>query len=232
MKFIETKKHLVDLFTSNNFEEDARNNCLHTNLLEVEALSNGSKIFVSFPGYKCIRYNEIVYDYRVDISKNKDRVALSHANIITDLFNKVKNVGMAPKKLANALIESSIESTFELDKVVNNLKYNPVKPNKDLISRVNTAHGNKTYNQLGNAFDLTIEELFSCIKWIVIQEDINYPISSRCQGRRMPFSRYIEAVFTAQSNTHRLEEVIQRALSHFIPPEWDEIDYSFALKIH
>ena len=232
MKFIETKKHLVDLFTSNNFEEDARNNCLHTNLLEVEALSNGSKIFVSFPGYKCIRYNEIVYDYRVDISKNEDRVALSHANIITDLFNKVKNVGMAPKKLANALIESSIESTFELDKVVNNLKYNPVKPNKDLISRVNTAHGNKTYNQLGNAFDLTIEELFSCIKWIVIQEDINYPISSRCQGRRMPFSRYIEAVFTAQSNTHRLEEVIQRALSHFIPPEWDEIDYSFALKIH
>ena len=232
MKFIETKKHLVDLFTSNNFEEDARNNCLHTNLLEVEALSNGSKIFVSFPGYKCIRYNEIVYDYRVDISKNEDRVALSHANIITDLFNKVKNVGMAPMELANALIESSIESTFELDKVVNNLKYNPVKPNKDLISRVNTAHGNKIYNQPGNAFDLTIEELFSCIKWIVIQEDINYPISSRCQGRRMPFSRYIEAVFTAQSNTHRLEEVIQRALSHFIPPEWDEIDYSFALKIH
>ena len=232
MKFIETKKHLVDLFKSNNFEEDARNNCLHTNLLEVEALSNGSKIFVSFPGYKCIRYNEIVYDYRVDISKNEDRVTLSHANIITDLFNKVKNVGMAPKELANALIESSIESTFELDKVVNNLKYNPVKPNKDLISRVNTAHGNKTYNQPGNAFDLTIEELFSCIKWIVIQEDINYPISSHCQGRRMPFSRYIEAVFTAQSNTHRLEEVIQRALSHFIPPEWDEINYSFALKIH
>ena len=232
MKFIETKKHLVDLFKSNNFEEDARNNCLHTNLLEVEALSNGSKIFVSFPGYKSIRYNEIVYDYRVDISKNEDRVALSHANIITDLFNKVKNVGMAPMELANALIESSIESTFELDKVVNNLKYNPVKPNKDLISRVNTAHGNKTYNQPGNAFDLTIEELFSCIKWIVIQEDINYPISSHCQGRRMPFSRYIEAVFTAQSNTHRLEEVIQRALSHFIPPEWNEIDYSFALKIH
>ena len=232
MKFIETKKHLVDLFKSNNFEEDARNNCLHTNLLEVEALSNGSKIFVSFPGYKCIRYNEIVYDYRVDISKNEDRVTLSHANIITDLFNKVKNVGMAPMELANALIESSIESTFELDKVVNNLKYNPVKPNKDLISRVNTAHGNKTYNQLGNSFDLTIEELFSCIKWIVIQEDINYPISSHCQGRRMPFSRYIEAVFTAQSNTHRIEEVIQRALSHFIPPEWDEINYSFALKIH
>ena len=232
MKFIETKKHLVDLFKSNNFVEDARNNCLHTNLLEVEALSNGSKIFVSFPGYKCIRYNEIVYDYRVDISKNEDRVTLSHANIITDLFNKVKNVGMAPMELANALIESSIESTFELDKVVNNLKYNPVKPNKDLISRVNTAHGNKTYNQPGNAFDLTIEELFSCIKWIVIQEDINYPISSHCQGRRMPFSRYIEAVFTAQSNTHRLEEVIQRALSHFIPPEWDEINYSFALKIH
>ena len=232
MKFIETKKHLVDLFKSKNFEEDARNNCLHTNLLKVEALSDGSEIFVSFPGYKCIRYNEIVYDYRVDISKNEDRVTLSHANIITDLFNKVKNVGMAPMELANALIESSIESTFELDKVVNNLKYNPVKPNKDLISRVNTAHGNKTYNQPGNAFDLTIEELFSCIKWIVIQEDINYPISSRCQGRRMPFSRYIEAVFTAQSNTHRLEEVIQRALSHFIPPEWDEIDYSFALKIH
>jgi len=232
MKFIETKEYLVDLFKSNNFEEDARNNCLHTNLLEVEALSNGSKIFVSFPGYKCIRYNEIVYDYRVDISKNEDRVTLSHANIITDLFNKVKNVGMAPMELANALIESSIESTFELDKVVNNLKYNPVKPNKDLISRVNTAHGNKTYNQLGNSFDLTIEELFSCIKWIVIQEDINYPISSHCQGRRMPFSRYIEAVFTAQSNTHRIEEVIQRALSHFIPPEWDEINYSFALKIH
>ena len=232
MKFIETKEYLVDLFKSNNFEEDARNNCLHTNLLEVEALSNGSKIFVSFPGYKCIRYNEIVYDYRVDISKNEDRVTLSHANIITDLFNKVKNVGMAPMELANALIESSIESTFELDKVVNNLKYNPVKPNKDLISRVNTAHGNKTYNQLGNSFDLTIEELFSCIKWIVIQEDINYPISSHCQGRRMPFSRYIEAVFTAQSNTHRIEEVIQRALSHFIPPEWDEINYTFALKIH
>jgi len=38
------------------------------------------------------------------------------------------------------------------------------------------------------------EQLITSIKWIVLQEDINYPIP-KYEGRKMPFARYLEAYF-------------------------------------
>ena len=100
-----------------------------------------------------------------------------------------------------------------------------------MIAIVNKAHGPKKLNIIGSSFDLTIEELFTSIKWIVLQEDINYPISSGFEGRKMPYSRYIEAVYTTESNGRTIENVIQRALAHFRPTQWKDMDYSFRKNI-
>ena len=104
------------------------------------------------------------------------------------------------------------------------IKFKITKTNHLLI-RVKNAHGDKKYNPVGNSFDLTLEELFCSIKWIVLQEDINYPIPF--EGRRMPLARYLETIFITQNNSHTLEDVIKRALFHSRPTQWTDMDYLF-----
>ncbi|MDM8555910.1 hypothetical protein QUF75_14350 [Desulfococcaceae bacterium HSG7] len=163
----------------------------------------------------------------MDITKSGVTTALSHANIITDIFNKIQNGEMSANNLKAVLIEVAQEGNIDLDKIKANLAYNPIAPPQTLISRVRTAHGKKNYNHVGNSSDLTIEELLASIKWIVLQEDINYPIRNHYEGRKMPFARYLETVFITQNNSHSLEEVISRALTHSRPAQWAETDYSF-----
>jgi hypothetical protein len=78
---------------------------------------------------------------------------------------------------------------------------------------------------------LTIEELFKSIKWIVIQEDINYPVSKGYLGRKMPYGRYLEAIHVLEGKGYSLQEVIQRALSHSRPQKWNDMDYTFEQNI-
>ncbi len=125
------------------------------------------------------------------------------------------------------MIKVAQQGAVDLTKAVTMLPYKPVAPPQSLISRVQKAHGNKGYNKYGNFADLTIEELLSCIKWIVLQEDINYPIARNFEGRKMPFARYLETIFITQNSSHSLEEVIKRALAHSRPKQWREMDYSF-----
>ncbi len=232
MEFSKSKKILFDIFKSNNFHDNVVNDNMHATEATVEVCSNGSKISVLFPGYKSkVKNNKITYDYRVDILKNNVSVALSHSNIATDIYNKIANGNMNARSFAIEIAKSGLDSKFDLPEVINKLKYNPIIPTAEIISRVNLAHKGKLYNKIGNSFDLTIEELFACIKWIVIQEDINYPISKNFEGRRMSFYRYIESAFVAQNSQHTLEDVINRTLSHSRPKKWNEINYKFALKI-
>ena len=228
MKFSESKKMLLQIFDKNNFKNDVKNNRTHTSCHKLVSFSNGTKISISFPGYKAkINKYGLVYDYRVDIQKNNITTSLSHANIITDIFNKIVYGKMDANKLKNFLIHLSKEGPVDIELINKELQYTSILPHRDLISRVKLAHGNKQYNHLGNSFDLTIEELLSSIKWIVLQEDINYPISKGFERRKMPFSRYLEIIHVAQTNSHSLEEVINRALAHNRPNTWDDIDYSF-----
>jgi len=228
MNFQQSKTDLLYIFQQNNFSDNVQKNITHASKAVIETCNNGTLISISFPGYKAsVSKKKTVYDYRVDIMKNGKTAALSHTNIITDIFNKIQHAGMSGNSLRKVLIEVAKEGNTDLAKITAFLPYNPIVPPKTLISRISNAHGKKPYNPVGNSFDLTIEELLACIKWIVLQEDINYPIADNFEGRRMPFARYLETVFITQNNSHTLEEVIKRALAHSRPKQWTEMDYSF-----
>lgn len=228
MNFQKSGIYLLRIFQHNNFVANVQNNNTHASQMLIQTCRNGTQISISFPGYKAaVSRNRTVYDYRVDITKNGVTTALSHTNIITDIFNKIQNGGMSANNLKAVLIEVAQEGNIDLARITANLAYNPIVPPQTLISRVRAAHGKKNYNHVGNSSDLTIEELLASIKWIVLQEDINYPISNNYEGRKMPFARYLETVFITQNNSHRLEEVISRALTHSRPKQWAETDYSF-----
>lgn len=228
MNYQLSKNYLLNIFQKNNFTKNVRNRRTNVSQVVVETCSNETQISISFPGYKAsISGSKVVYDYRVNITKNGKTMVLSHTNIITDIYNKIKNGGMSSENLKDILVEGSQEGDIDLANVTIRLSYIPTKPPQTLISRVKVAHGNKPYNQYGNSFDLTIEELLSCIKWIVLQEDINYPIENNYEGRRMPFARYLETIFITQNNSHSLEDVISRALTHLRPKQWSDMDYSF-----
>jgi len=233
MKFIEARESLFQIFEDNHFRENVVAKNSHCSESILATCSNGTQISVCYPGYKSkLKGEKIVYDFRVDITKGGIKTALSHANIITDIYNKIITGGMDAGMLRNQLIEASIEKVFKLGEAVNELIYTSYPPNQDLISKVNGAHRSKKNNIIGNSFDLTIEELFSSIKWIVLQEDINYPISSGFEGRKMPFARYLEAIYATETNDRTLESVIQRALAHYRPTLWNDMDYSFRNNIH
>ncbi|GAB2580016.1 hypothetical protein [Spirosoma areae] len=218
-------RQLERLFLENDYQGHLANKREHVVSIPVETCANGSQISISFPGYKATPDKP---DYRVNLTKNGFTTALSHANIIIDLFNKCTHGGMRSAELKEVLIEQACQSTIDVASLQKNLHYKPVNPSEQVKIESINAHKieNKTYNANGNRFDLTVEELFTSIKWIVLQEDINYPMP-RFLGRKMPFSRYLETLHVVDGGQHRLQEVIQRALAHYRPPLWPDMDYAF-----
>lgn len=228
MNFLHASGYLTKIFEENSFAARVAANDIHSCLVPIQSLANDSKIHISFPGYKAKQTRwGMTYDYRVDLVKNGISTALSHANIITDIYNKITQGGMCPLRLKEVLIEVTQEGDIKLDAISAALTYSPTDPSPTLIERVAVAHNGKTFNRTGNSFDLTLEELLASIKWIVLQEDINYPIARGLEGRKMPLARYIETILITQDSTHSLEEVIARALSHTRPARWADMDYSF-----
>lgn len=229
MNYQESKKQILKIFNRSGFVDEAKQKRNHTHQVLVETCSNGTQIRISFPGYKAfINKGKAIYDYRVDILKSGITTAMSHANIIVDIYNKITHGNLSAEALKEVLIEISREGETHTQNIENKLQYESVTPTKELKSRIKNIHKSldKTYNETGNSFDLTIEELMTVIKWIVLQEDINYPIP-KFEGRKMPFARYLETIFITQNNPHTLEDVVKRALSHKRPVPWEEVDYSF-----
>jgi hypothetical protein len=233
VNYILAKESLIKLFEDNNFADNINNNNRHATSIIIEICSSNSEISISFPGYKAyISDDKIIYDYRVDLNKNGKTYSLSHSNIIIDIYNKITFGGMSANNLRSVLIAVAQEGNSDLIEIEKILPYSPVIPSEDLLNYAHAAHNDKYYNKTANSTDLTIKELFLSIKWIVLQEDINYPISSGFEGRKMPFSRYLETVFITQNNNHKfLKSVIQRALSHTRPRKWPAMDYSFTNNI-
>lgn len=110
MKFIEARESLFQIFQENSFRENVVAKNSHCSESTLATCSNGTEISVCYPGYKSkLKGNKIVYDFRVDIKKDGIKTALSHANIITDIYNKIVIGGMNADNLRNRLIESSVE---------------------------------------------------------------------------------------------------------------------------
>jgi hypothetical protein len=235
VEFAEAKRRLMRRFEADSVLEDIKLRRTHTASFVVERLTNETTVTISYPGYKSVLKSDgdIVYDYRVDLTKEGVTTALSHANIIVDLYNKAHNLEMDARKMVRCLLEAFIEGVWSVDACKKRLVYRPIAPSKTMRTQLHSIHEKhgKIYNETGNGFDLTLEELFASIKWIVLQEDINYPIAKGFEGRRMPLARYIEALYTATHDTHTLEEVIVRALAHKRPQPWPEINYRFLRKV-
>lgn len=232
MEYKKTRKKLLQLFKKNNFFGLVKIKNYHKKTEKVYTCSNASEIFVVYPGYKAkIKDGKIAsYDFRVDIEKNGVRASLSHANIIVDIYNKCSNGYVKINLLEKVLVEISQEGEFKLNKYPEVARYKPcLPPTQRLLEIVEEAHKNigRIFNKEGNKWDLNFEELLYSIKWIVIQEDLNYPIKNGFEGRKMPFARYMEAVYCCKNDKHRISEVIERALAHHRPTKWKGMDYSF-----
>jgi hypothetical protein len=208
--------------------------------IRVQSYVDG-EIFITFPGYKAIVTNGIVksYDYRVDINKGHILTSLSHVNIIVDLYAKVKESnGLLYDDIKTLLYNISVNKEINPltgTKYLNNYITKNIETRKDYLNYIAKIHTKikdnygktKYYNRRGNSWDYSIDDIVHSIRWIVLQEDINYPITNGKQGRKMPFKRYYEAIYTAVNNTRSLEEVIRRVLQKGYPPaDWKNFDYS------
>lgn len=228
MDYSTSLSHLKGLFLQHDFKGHQANSRKHAVTTEVDRCQNGSIISICFPGYKATPAKP---DYRVDITKDGITTSLSHANIIVDIVNKCTAGGMDMQQLKQALKNQAANCALDYAALAQSLPYTPVLPSTALLAEARAAHGGKVFNERGNRWDLTLEELFKSIKWIVIQEDINYPISKGYLGRKMPYGRYLEAIHVLEGKGYSLQEVIQRALSHYRPQKWANMDYSFEQSI-
>lgn len=232
MTYKEMEKRLVAIFNQYDFKSLTIEKNFNKKRINLEAISRNTDIYITFPGYKSkIKNNNITYDYRVNIKKGNKDIALSHVNILIDLYNKCLQLEEGSYILIELLHDIALNghgynrNNFE---VLDSYIFNP--PNKDLIDYVHNTYREegKQYNELGNSWSYTLDELADSITWIVLQEDINYPMP-RLQGRRMSFYRYLEALYCCDNanGRHKLKEVIKRTLSHSIPVFWNDCDINY-----
>ena len=181
---------------------------------------------INYPGKKTKVVNNTIkaYDYRVDLNG----IAISHANIITDLYNKALQLiqmGSDTRILEDLLIDIAYNGiSYRRTEHLAIDRFEFTAPSIQLLNQISTIHTNiqKTFQIDGNVnWSYSLDELANSISWIVLQEDINYPMP-RYQGRKMPFYRYLEALYCAANPqnpyNYTLSDVIVRALVHNGPP--------------
>ena len=234
MDYIQMEQVLLNLFSKNNFQGLVRQKKYNTCSSPLAAVHSSLPLRVCFPGYKSILTEErTVYDYRVevDLAGTGDWVAVSHVNIILDLFSKVW-FDKSKEPVLYRWLCSLAENGCGIDLIT--FDSLTLFPNRRLPSefyqKVNKMHQSigKIYHAEGNARSFTAAELSDIIPWIALQEDINYPMP-KFQGRRMPFCRYMEAIYcAAHPGDRKISHVISRALSHKKIAPWadaQEIPY-------
>ena len=201
MNYNQLEEYVLKIFKDGNFIKHWEDYKRTGNRKEINSqrkiVNTDLKLSINFPGYKTTqKHKKLIYDYRVDLNN----IPISHTNIVIDIYNKCNQ---APY-LSNNLYR------FLLDVSENALNTN-LKNYNELLN----------FNRTANSWNYSIEELKYLISYIVLQEDINYPMP-KYNGRRMSFYRYIEAIICANNNNnYTLENVIERTLSHSRPTLWN-----------
>ena len=162
----------------------------------------------------------IVYDYLVNCKGN----AISHAEIVVDLYNKVIQQP-ASKKQSFADELKDFLTVLARDGeppglTVNLISSNDLPPTKDLLAKTKTSVD----------YNISFEDLSLLIPWISLQEDINYPMNKGYQGRKMSFYRYFESIHSATAAGQKeisVFEVINRTKNKGQkPPDfWPTVNY-------
>lgn len=224
MNYNQLKEHVLKIFKEGDFVKHWENYNETGNRLELNSqnkiINDSLNLSINFPGYKTTKkYGKLIYDYRVDLNN----IAISHTNIVIDIYNKCRQAPHLSNNLYRFLLDISKNAlNTNLNNYTDLLNFNFIAPSTKLLEQSNIAHKNlgKYFNQSANSWNYSFEELKYLISYIVLQEDINYPMP-RYNGRRMSFYRYIEALICTFPNDYTLENVIERTLSHSIPPLWN-----------
>ncbi len=183
-----------------------------------------SCILLSGPGYKW-DYKKRILDYRVEIQNNftePNGTAITHVGIIRDIYTKVREHPQTTDEMNRYLMDMA-KNALRLDEYTYPLLrmfYGEQTPKSPILN----------VDSPENAWGYSMREFTVLVIFIAMQEDINYPMP-HCAGRRMPFSRYLEAVYCAAhpAGSHKLEEVISRALSKGHPPApWTDTDIPYS----
>ena len=242
MNYTQMKETLLQAFREVDFSALARAGRWNTHSIPLSCVHSSLPMRICFPGYKSkVQGNEIVYDYRVEVklSEAGEWTAISHVNILVDLYFKAwcnKHMMSEWNCWLISLAEYGTSVSPARYGALSGLRTGPLPDN--FTGKVAALHKSlgKEYNAGGNARPFTTAELSDLIPWIALQEDINYP-SSHHQGRKMPFYRYLEAVYcgACAKSGHKISQVIERALSHSMLQPWDdapEIPYSAVKNIN
>ena len=206
---------------------------IHSNLL----------IKLSYPGYKSrLEDGTAGCDYRVEawLMQQNGWVAISHVNILMDLFLKACDKKELEKLLYCWLLDLAMHGCqIDLAGYHALLAIPAYRMDQGMFQKIEALHQKlgKEYKRAGNARSYSISEASDLIPWVAMQEDMNYPMP-RYEGRRMPFARYMEAVYCGAhmhlQEGRRISEVIRRALSHTRVLPWKdakEIPYGELEKI-
>lgn len=249
MSYKKLRNKLIDEFEANNFIQLVKNKEKHKNSYYVPNDLN-LNLSIDYPGYKSEvveggsaynfqeirkvnkKYNSIKYDYRVSLNNN----AISHVNIVIDLYNKGIQLINSNKdihiltKLIFDLFKNGDE--YNRNKFLKINDFNFDSPSTTLLNTANKIHTNlqKKYNKIANQnWDYSLDELANVIIWIVLQEDINYPYKN-CEGRKMPFKRYLETLYCCKHSDKSIEEVIKRTLvENYIPKNWSQVNLNYSI---
>lgn len=177
---------------------------------------------------------KFVYDYRVELNS----VPISHVNVVLDLYNKTNQYPNLIEDYINLLTDIANHAyNIDYSKYSHLDRYNYNDVSNEVISEVDRLHINlgKSYLTSGNKdWAYTVKELSSVLSFIVLQEDINYPMP-RYEGRRMPFYRYFEAISINDNKintTYSLNDVVERTLSHTRPELYSELDELYLKKLN
>lgn len=223
MNYKEIKTDLINQFNDKNFKELWKEQRVNQELIHV-GNNHNLDLTIAFPGYKTEeKFGHIIYDYRVDLKQ----IPISHTNIVTDIYNKAiqlkENSPELIKQLYKFLIDLSKNALdLNLEDYKELLAYDFKAPSSELLDFIHRSHGVKSYNKNANSWNYSFEELQTIIPYIVLQEDINYPMP-RFNGRRMSFYRYVEAVFCAYKIGYSIQHVIKRTLSHERIKPWEQL---------
>ena len=82
-------------------------------------------------------------DFRIDFERGSTSIAPSHANIVADIYNKVRNGKMPPTELRRTLVNLATTGEIDIERARAELRYNVVRPPEELKEEVRVAHGLK-----------------------------------------------------------------------------------------
>ncbi|MCM0647244.1 hypothetical protein NBE98_02500 [Clostridium swellfunianum] len=211
MKFISAKTMLEEAYTRENLEcKKYSKEELHEKEIETEI----DNIKLQIPGKKT---DKGIYDYRLLLSVDKYNYFLTHANIIIDLYTKIKYNRTYAENLLNFVVNIAINGLsdenkpeqFGLDKLKTNQL---VRTDYKIIGTECVPNYNKNFNFKTCEINLLRSILF----WVTLQEDLNYPIEKGCQGRRLAFTRFVEAIYCGEydSGDSMIRNVLSSSHNH------------------